>query len=423
LLESGLLSLFDRHGFFTISACQRCGLLWNVLTLGLLCSLLWHVLGLALLCKDLRLLDCHGRHAVALGLLPSHVLLRLSWVLRLEHGSRLTWQRQRADANDDVVAASGCRCDWHRQILLLHDDSDGGWLVINAELREKLSALRLGLGRGVSLPTIEYLGRHVRPMAASALCPRHEQGRMSTRAVVGVDLSSLPVKRHRGEPGHTRDTRDTRTHKGTQTNLTTNQTHQQQTPRTSARRPKPRPTQQPQARSRPLPAADSEEAAPSKPDPASLPGTGYAHRSAEIYENHTCAEFALNISIDTRLRAQRLLPPFRLIAGPIRVARPSALEGGTRPYEAAARHARQGASRRRGGASSCRALATALGSVAAARALESRAFDTELVHAAVAPPYAHERCRGGRRLIGAVQCSAQGGALLERAVVNQPHRL
>ena len=83
----------------------------------------------------------------------------------------------------------------------------------------------------------------------------------------------VPVKRHRGEPGHTRDTRDTRdtrTHKGTQTNLTTNQTHQQQTPRTSARRPKPRPTQvQPQARSRPLPAADSEEAAPSKPDPAS----------------------------------------------------------------------------------------------------------------------------------------------------------
>jgi hypothetical protein len=41
----------------------------------------------------------------------------------------------------------------------------------------------------------------------------------------------LPVKRLRGEPGHTRDTRDTRTHKGTQTNLTTNQTHQQQTPR------------------------------------------------------------------------------------------------------------------------------------------------------------------------------------------------
>jgi len=68
--------------------------------------------------------------------------------------------------------------------------------------------------------------------------------------------SSVPktkVKRHRGEPGHTRDTRNTRTHKGTQTtqtNLTTIETHQQHTPRTSARRPKPRPTQQPQARYR-----------------------------------------------------------------------------------------------------------------------------------------------------------------------------
>jgi hypothetical protein len=79
-------------------------------------------------------------------------------------------------------------------------------------------------------------------------------------------------KKTPGEPGHTRDTRNTRTHKGTQTtqtNLTTIETHQQHTPRTSARRPKPRPTQQPQARSRPLPAADSEEAAPSEPDPAS----------------------------------------------------------------------------------------------------------------------------------------------------------
>jgi len=84
--------------------------------------------------------------------------------------------------------------------------------------------------------------------------------------------SRVPVKRHRGEPGHTRDTRNTRTHKGTQTTqtkLTTIETHQQHTPRTSARRPKPRPTQQPQARGRPLPAADSEEAAPSEPDPAS----------------------------------------------------------------------------------------------------------------------------------------------------------
>ena len=85
-------------------------------------------------------------------------------------------------------------------------------------------------------------------------------------------FQTVPVKRHRGEPGHTRDTR---THKGTrtaQTNLTTIQTHQQRATRTSARRPRPRPTQEPQARSRPPPAADSEEATPSKPDPASTGG-------------------------------------------------------------------------------------------------------------------------------------------------------
>ena len=83
----------------------------------------------------------------------------------------------------------------------------------------------------------------------------------------GPDLNEtskfrVPVKRHRGS----RDTHGTHTgHAGaqghtdhtafvTQTNLTTIQTHQHTT-RTSARRPKPRPTQQPQAR---LPAADSE---------------------------------------------------------------------------------------------------------------------------------------------------------------------
>ena len=68
--------------------------------------------------------------------------------------------------------------------------------------------------------------------------------------------------------GHTSAHADTRI---TQTNLTTIQT--QRHTRTTTRRPKPQPTQQPQeqphARSRPLPAADSEEAAPSEPDPAS----------------------------------------------------------------------------------------------------------------------------------------------------------
>ena len=39
-----------------------------------------------------------------------------------------------------------------------------------------------------------------------------------------VKIGTVPVKRHRGEPGHTRDTRDTRAHAGTRitrTNLTT----------------------------------------------------------------------------------------------------------------------------------------------------------------------------------------------------------
>ena len=73
-----------------------------------------------------------------------------------------------------------------------------------------------------------------------------------------------PVKRHRGELGHTRDTRAHTGTRITQTDLTAIQT--QRHPRTTTRRPKPRPAQHPQARSRPLPAADSEEAAPSEPE-------------------------------------------------------------------------------------------------------------------------------------------------------------
>ena len=85
-----------------------------------------------------------------------------------------------------------------------------------------------------------------------------------------------PGKRHRGEPGHTRETRDTRAHArahGSHGRTSQPSTQTQRHTRTTTRRPKPRPTQQPQeqpqARSRPLPAADSEEAAPSEPDPAS----------------------------------------------------------------------------------------------------------------------------------------------------------
>ena len=67
---------------------------------------------------------------------------------------------------------------------------------------------------------------------------------------VPVYGSKTPVKRHRGEPGHTRDTRDTRAHAGiriTRTNLTT-QRHK------PARKPRPtqQPQEQPQARSRPV---------------------------------------------------------------------------------------------------------------------------------------------------------------------------
>ena len=88
-----------------------------------------------------------------------------------------------------------------------------------------------------------------------------------------VHISTTPRKKTPGEPGHTRDTRG---HTGTriaQTNLTTKPTHTNAPAnwhphRTTARRPDPRPTQQPQPRSRPLPAVDSEEAAPCEPDPA-----------------------------------------------------------------------------------------------------------------------------------------------------------
>ena len=71
------------------------------------------------------------------------------------------------------------------------------------------------------------------------------------------------VKRHRGEPGHTRDTRahtSTRADTGVtdepHSQVTTIQTHQHTRTRTTARRPNPRPAQQPQPRSRTLPAAD-----------------------------------------------------------------------------------------------------------------------------------------------------------------------
>ena len=62
------------------------------------------------------------------------------------------------------------------------------------------------------------------------------------RATLSFTADCLPVKRHRGEPGHTRDTRDTRAHAGTRitrTKLTT--IHPNPTTHIPAR--KPRPTQ------------------------------------------------------------------------------------------------------------------------------------------------------------------------------------
>ena len=77
----------------------------------------------------------------------------------------------------------------------------------------------------------------------------------------------VPVKRHRGEPGHTRTHESHR--RTSQASQPTN------APKRPRRRPNhnQRPTQRPQPRSRPLPAADS-EAAPCEPDPAAPRSTG-----------------------------------------------------------------------------------------------------------------------------------------------------
>jgi len=102
---------------------------------------------------------------------------------------------------------------------------------------------------------------------------------MCVAAIGGKPYYIVSVKRHLGEPGHTRDARShTGAHKGTQITSgrrssrvrakTRRQPHNHPNPPThnlhvSVTTSKPRPTQQPQARSRPhLPAADSEEAAP-----------------------------------------------------------------------------------------------------------------------------------------------------------------
>jgi hypothetical protein len=75
----------------------------------------------------------------------------------------------------------------------------------------------------------------VRSPAMPRRCANSQSVPASTKEITGL----LPVKRHRGEPGHTRDTQDTRAQTGTritpQTNLTTIQT--QRHTRTTTRRP------------------------------------------------------------------------------------------------------------------------------------------------------------------------------------------
>ena len=127
-------------------------------------------------------------------------------------------------------------------------------------------------------------------------------GPLCVRTSVGIEdprFSLLPVKRHRGEPGHTRDTRDTRahallpvkryrgepghtrdthgTHGRTRAHGSHRRTSQPSKPNDTPARPRDgrnrgrlNSRSRPRGgRSRPLPAADLEEAAPSEPDPAS----------------------------------------------------------------------------------------------------------------------------------------------------------
>jgi len=110
-----------------------------------------------------------------------------------------------------------------------------------------------------------------------------------------------PVKRHRGEPGHTHR------HTDTQTNLTTIPTHHRT--RATARRPNQRPTQRPQPRSRPLPAADS-EAVPCEPDPAAPRSTGGSrtHSHARPHPNpgtHTSPQTTAHLSHPIKRRTHR----------------------------------------------------------------------------------------------------------------------
>ena len=116
----------------------------------------------------------------------------------------------------------------------------------------------------------------------------------STRKIIP---DTVPVKRHRGEPGRTRDTHGT--HGRTRAHGSHRRTSQNRSNEHNMFYPNPtthphdhataatqQPHEQPQARSRPLPAADSEEAAPSKPDPA---GQAAGHQLPERLSPRACS--------------------------------------------------------------------------------------------------------------------------------------
>ena len=100
-------------------------------------------------------------------------------------------------------------------------------------------------------------------------CPENNSGNSTGKKTPG------------GAGTHTGHTRDTRAHTGTRITRRTSQNRSNEHnmfypnptthPHDHATAATQQPHEQPQARSRPLPAADSEEAAPSKPDPAGHP--------------------------------------------------------------------------------------------------------------------------------------------------------
>ena len=141
----------------------------------------------------------------------------------------------------------------------------------------------------------------------------------------------VPVKRHRGEPGHTKGhARDTRERTGTritQTNLTTSKATNTQPARQRddrARRPKPRPTQQPQPRSRPLPAADSKRPPPRQTETRTRPPYVY-DRPPPRHRVKVARSRSVSFTVPPTPRhplPERL--PVRVIPVPVRVFEPPA---------------------------------------------------------------------------------------------------